>query len=220
MEKLIEISFVGPLHNKVMQQLTTLPSFPSVTKSETYNEARLIILDYYAVNGLETPQMLDFSTFENKVDQVIVNQNDLAPLLEQLKNEHSITVAQFDKLLQINSLFIIQTGINKLTNDLFGIESALYAEPGMTFNEKALVFGTSVIGRNSAYYWFSSANNPNDPWNDNVVQAIPWWKRALRDLIGFAVGFTVGSIISGGNPIIGGAAGTLTGTAASANETP
>ncbi|TAK49258.1 MAG: hypothetical protein EPO28_00885 [Saprospiraceae bacterium] len=220
MEKLSETSFAGPLHNKVMQRLTTLPSFPRVTKSETYNEARIIILDYYATNGLGTPQMIDFSTFESKVDQVLANQNDFVPLLEQLKNEHSITVAQFDKLLQINSLFVNQTGINKLTNDLFGIENALYDETAMTFNEKALVFGTSVIGRNSAYYWFSAANDPNDPWNDDVVQAIPWWKRALRDLLGFTIGYVVGSIISGGIPIVGVAAGAATATGASANETP
>lgn len=220
MTQLTEASFAAPLHNKIMQRLTVLTSFPHVPPLDIYSEGRQIILDYYSNNGLGTPQMIDFATFDSKVSQVINNRNDFVSLFEQLKNEGSISVAQFNKLVQINSLFVNQTEINRLANSLFEIESSLNAETGMTFNEKVLVFGSAVIGRNSAYYWFSSSYDPNDPWHDDTPQALKWWQRALRDLAGFAVGYVVGSIISGGLPPVGIAAGTATAAGASANETP
>ena len=47
---------------------------------------------------------------------------------------------------------------------------------------------------------------------------LKWWVRGLRDLAGFKAGFIVGGLLTGGNLVVGAAAGTVTGAGSSAAD--
>lgn len=56
------------------------------------------------------------------------------------------------------------------------------------------------------------------PMHNRIMAAAPWWVRGLRDLAGFVGGFVVGELISGGNPVVGVAAGAATAAGCSAKD--
>ncbi len=46
MDKLIELSFVGPLHNSTLEDVTKLNDFPKYTSEEVYNLSKGRIESY------------------------------------------------------------------------------------------------------------------------------------------------------------------------------
>ncbi len=220
MNNLLEISFAGPLHNQILQNITQLGNFPNFTTFETYNVAKMNIENFYNENHLGDAKILSFEEFDTQLKRVLSQSDDMTSLFTELKNEGLINTIQLDFLLMINDLFINATDPNKLGDNLFQLESQINNSPDLSFNEKALIFGTCVIGRNSAYYWSVAFSNPSNPWNIqnyNSPQAGPsWWARGLRDLAGFTVGFIIGSVISFGNPAVGTSCGICVGAGCSA----
>jgi hypothetical protein len=218
---LVELSFVGPLHNHALQELTQLGNFPNFSDQEVYDVGKLAIETYYQQNNLGDPQMLPFVDYLLHVNNVLSQGENMSSLFTALKNEDKINQQQLDFLLDINTLFQNADNPNSLADSLFQIEQNIAQFSGLNFNQQALVYGTAVIGRNSANYWYSAYNNPNDPWEGTVppTAKVKWWQRGLRDLAGFTVGFLAGSLLSGGNPLVGAAGGTLVGTACSAAAT-
>jgi len=218
MVNLTELSFVGPLHNHIMQELTQLGNFPNYSDQEVYDTGKTVVETYYQQNNLGDPQVLPFSDYQDQVNSVLNQGEDMANFFTSLKNEGKINQEQLDFLLNINSHYLNADNPNSLADNLFQIEQDVAASTTLDFNQKALVYGTAVIGRNSGNYWYAAYNNPNNPWYDTPAAAEKpkWWVRGLRDLAGFTAGFLVGSLLSGGNPIVGAAAGTVTGGGSSA----
>ena len=217
---LIELSFIGPLHNHVMQELTQLGSFPNFSNQVVYDLGELSIETYYQQNNLGDPQILSYGDYETQVTNVLAQGEDMSSFFTELKNEDKINQIQLDFLLEINVLFQNANNANSLADGLFQIEQNVVSNSGLNFNQQVLVYGAAVIGRNSANYWYSAYNNPIDPWEGTIPIAnkLKWWVRGLRDLGGFVVGFLVGLGLSGSNPLVGNAAGTLIGTGCSATE--
>lgn len=218
MENLTELSFVGPLHNHIMQELTQLGSFPDFTDQEVYDTGETAVETYYQQNNLGDPQVLPFNDYQTEVNNVLNQGEDMSNLFNSFKNDGKINQEQLDFLLNINSLYLNSDNPNSLADNLFQIEQNIAASSTLDFNQKALVYGTAVVGRNSGSYWYAAYYNPNDPWEATVPpdDKPKWWVRGLRDLAGFTAGFIVGSLLSGGNPVVGAAAGTVTGGGSSA----
>lgn len=217
---LLELSFVGPLHNHVMQELTQLGSFPNFSNQDVYDVGQLAIETYYQQNYSGSIEMLSYGDYLTQVNNVLAQGEDMSSFFTALKNDDKINQEQLDFLLDINTLFQNANNANLLADSLFQIEQNVAASSGLNFNQQALIYGTAVIGRNSVNYWYSGYNNPNDPWEATIPAAnkLKWWERGLRDLAGFTVGFLAGFLLSGGNPIVGGVGGTLVGTGCSATE--
>lgn len=218
MDNIIELSFAGPLHNHIMQKITQLTSFPEYSEQVVYDTAKSSVENYYSQNNLGDPQILPFDDYEEQVSNIVSQGEDMADFFNSLKDDEKINQEQLEFLLSINSFFIDSDNPNSLADQLFELEQEVATTANLDFNQKALVYGTSIIGRNSAGYWYSAYNNPEDPWYDTPATADKpkWWVRGLRDLAGFTAGYIVGSLISGGNPVVGAAAGTVTGAGASA----
>jgi hypothetical protein len=219
MENLMELSFVGPLHNQILQNITQLGNFPNFTSHESYIVAKRDIEFYYSNNDLGSPQVLDFEEFERQLNIILAQGNDLTSLFIDLESNGLINQIQLDYLLMINDLYVNANDPNKLADNLFQLEQEVSNLETLNLNEKSLIVGTSIIGRNSAYYWSYSFSEPNNPWNSQINQLAAgpkWWVRGLRDLGGFCVGFGVGTIISVGNPVVGAACGTCVAAGCSA----
>ena len=63
-------------------------------------------------------------------------------------------------------------------------------------------------------------DNTNNPWYDTpaAYAKLKWLVRGLRVLAGFTAGFIVGGLLTGGNLVVGAAAGTVTGAGSSAAD--
>lgn len=221
MNQLIETSFVGPMHNRIMDDVTKLPSFPKYTDREVYATAKARIELYYASNNLGKPDVIPFDDVERNILKVMAANNDMKPYFSELLSERQIVQKQYDFLIEINGKFLNAKDPNKVGSDLFDIQQKVHVEPGLSFNQKALVFGAAMVGISSAPYWYAGLRNPNSPWgqgDDPPPAAAPWWVRGLRDLAGFVGGFVVGELISGGNPVVGVAAGAATAAGCSAKD--
>ncbi len=217
MDKLIELSFVGPLHNSTLEDVTKLGDFPKYTSKEVYNLSKGRIESYYAEHSLGDPKVLPVSDVDSLVKQVIDAGDDTAGFLRTLKTQGKINQAQLDLLLSMNDAFKNALDPNVICNKLFKLSQDVEKASGLSFSEKTLVWGAANVGMSSAPYWYSGFNNPDSPWGGGGnPPGMKWWVRGLRDLLGFVVGAAAGGLISGGNPVVMGAGGTLVGTACSA----
>jgi|SaaInl3SG_22_DNA_1037383.scaffolds.fasta_scaffold11541_3 hypothetical protein len=219
MTSLSEISFVGSLHNQIMQALTQLGEFPNLSNLEIYSTAKEHVDSYYLENNLGEPQVIAFGEYQEHVD-IILNITNVETYLISLEAEGKINTEQLQYLIQINSCYQNATDPNVLSNQLFDIQQNVSNSETLDIGQKALVYGASIIGANSGYYWFSAYNDPADPWYPNE-SADPkkkkpkWWERGLRDLLGFVVGFYVMFGMTG-DPKVGTASGTVVGGGCSA----
>ena len=66
MTSLSEISFVGPLHNQIMQALTQLGDFPNLSNIEIYSTAKQYFENYYLENNLGDAQIFPWEPLVNK----------------------------------------------------------------------------------------------------------------------------------------------------------
>tara|TARA_R110002050_G_C8944901_1_gene512902 strand:+ start:224 stop:820 length:597 start_codon:yes stop_codon:yes gene_type:complete len=198
-----------------------LEVFQIIPPLQTYDTGKLEIESYYSQNNIGNPEIISFNNCEEGVGQVMSQGDSMELLFISMKNDGKINQMQLDFLLTINSILLNAKSVNNVAESLFQLEQEIEANGTLSFNEKAMVFGASIVGRNSSYYWYDANTDPSSPWQELPIPVqgkAKWWVRGLRDLAGFVVGYAVGSLISLGNPIVGTAAGTLVGTAASAAD--
>lgn len=221
MQNLIESAFVGPLHNHILQDITQLSNFPNFTDLETYNVAKRDVELYYSINDLGNPNILSFQECQGCVDRVIAQGYDMTIFFTELEANGEINQIQLNYLLMINDLFINANDPNKLADNLFEITQEVSSTDNLTFNEKSLIYGTAIVGFNSGYYWSSAYSDPENPWNNTVVNSLKapepkWWQRGLRDTAGYVAGWQAGYYSSGGDLDAANACGIATAAACSA----
>ena len=195
MTSLSEISFVGPLHNQIMQALTQLGDFPNLSNIEIYSTAKQYFENYYLENNLGDAQIFPFEEYQEYVD-VILDIDDFEAYLIACESEGKINAEQLQYLIQINSFYQNATDPNVLADHLFDIQQSVSNSETLDLGQKALVYGTAIIGSNSGYYWYSAYNDPANPWypsgaTDPEKKKLKWWQRGLRDLAGFLTGYFV-----------------------------
>jgi hypothetical protein len=221
MQNLIESSFVGPLHNQILQDITQLSNFPNFTDLETYNVAKRNVELYYLNNDLNSPFILSFEACQECVDRVIANGYDMTNLYIELEANGDINQTQLNYLLLINDLLLNANDPNRLADNMFQITQELIVTESLSLIEKNLIYGTAIIGFNSGYYWYSAYSTPSNPWNvitNSTIKAEEpkWWQRAARDCAGFVLGWNVGLEFSGGDVDAALECATITASASSA----
>lgn len=220
MDQLIQFSFVGPLHNATLNDVTKLADFPNFTLEEVYNLSKQRIETYYTDHSLGDPKVLPLADYLAGIKRVDDSGDDMSSLFKDMQSKGEINSLQLGFLLSMNDAFQNAEDPNVVANTLFNISQAIEKESKLTFSEQTLVWGATNVGMSSAPYWYSALINPKSPWSGGGSTAIgrKWWVTALRDLAGFVVGAAAGGLISGGNPVVMAAGGTLVGTGASSKD--
>lgn len=218
MEQLIQFSFVGPLHNATLNDVTKLADFPNYTLEEVYNLSKQRVETYYTDHSLGDPKVIPLADYLAGIKRVDASGDDMSSLFKDMQSKGEINDVELGFLLSMNKAFQNAEDPNVVANDLFNISQAIEKESKLSFSEQTLVWGATNVGISSAPYWYSALINPKSPWNDGGLKAAKrkWWVTALRDLAGFVVGAAVGGLLSGGNPAVMVAGGTVVGTGASA----
>ena len=141
MNNLQEYAYTGPLHNHILQVITGLNNFPDYTDLEVYNTAKTEVELYYTDNNLGDPAVLSFSEYQNQVNTVMAQGEDMSDYFTSLKDEGKINQEQLNFLLNINSLVVESDDSNKLCNNLFSLQQEINLSSPL-FEKKLLVYGT------------------------------------------------------------------------------
>ena len=167
-------------------------------------------------------------------------QDDTEGLVKYIATHFSYSQILEEKLLDLFELLnynIEDVPIENLI-DSVKLKENEFALLSTSTYEYSIFMGTASVLRWSSAYWDGVLNNNNHPLYDILVGYLAerdtefgsheivlrgFWKKlwhivktVTADAIGLTVGYSIGSALSGGNPAVGGAAGSVMGAGASA----
>lgn len=230
---------VGKIHNQILDAVAFDDDFETLPiDSFTYSYVTAVRGwdDFHAIIPIER---------YNRLKDVLwnyVSHDDLDGAIDHLGQSGGYSSALTAQLRDLFSVLSLERGnvpIEALVDSIIAKENNFPAKSFSPY-ERNIYYGTASVLRYSASYWDAviSDESSSHPYYDIVVNYLARldrdgsqevgsrafnWKKFWRglavvgaDALGFAGGFALGSALSGGNPAVGAAGGTLIGGAASA----
>jgi hypothetical protein len=98
MDQLIQFSFVGPLHNATLNDVTKLGDFPNFTLEEVYNLSKERIETYYADHSLGDPKVIPLSDYLAGIQRVDDSGDDMSSLFKDMQSKGEINDLQLERI--------------------------------------------------------------------------------------------------------------------------
>ncbi len=224
MKNLVHLKFhsTGIIHNRILDAVTELPSFPYFSIEEAHDTAVLVHDEtFYLKRGeLKYPEYGEVKPYY----ETLLKENGTSLVLQQLSKNKLVSKSfyqeaetYFKAILKVER----EEEIEKLAAHFL---QAVASNKKINESEQQLAEAMASVTLFSAKYWFEAIYNPLNPWYPSFEDEEPrnlkkkdkpknkFWRAVLRiavDVVGVLAGGAIGGMVgaaAAGATVVGGAA--------------
>lgn len=216
-------AIAGKLHNRALDEVASLPSFPDVTMEESYEIAVGVLPSMENVRLPELTEILELSEEYERLGTVTADRPfDIRIIAEDWLNKEQINSAQYRKFQELGDIIWKDETCSEdeelFLSEIVDFDLELLADTSLSSEEKAPIFYASAIASYSRAYWERVEADSGNPWREKVKQRVArrcrwnWWKADIT--VGTGTGlvcleFGFPATVSWACAVVGAAVGSI-----------